>query len=144
MKEALSAFGRAFVRGFVSTLIVFGSGLGSAPDLKKLALVGVAGLIGGFVGGLRVIVGYATSLSLVTHLGSPYGDWLDSFVQGFIGSLIVTLSGVAGAPDLSTWRSIATGAIVGAFNAGIRALQGALTSGEHPAPATGVKPPPQS
>lgn len=144
MVQLLSAAGRAFLRAFAASLLVLGVGVLAAPDLNRAKLLGVAALLGAVAAGIRALQGYVPSLSVAAYLGHPYGDWADSFLHGFLTSLLVTLPGAFGAPDLHTARALAVGAIVGAFNAGMRALQGVLTVGEHPAPAVGVSPPPNS
>jgi hypothetical protein len=138
----LSAAGRAFIRAFLASLLVFGFGILAAPDIGHLALAGVAGLVGAFAGGLRAIQAYVPKLALATYLGHPFGDWAESFLQAFVASLIVTLPGLAGAPNFGVMKGLAVGAIVGALNAGVRAIQGFGSTGEHPSPAVGVNPPP--
>lgn len=144
MTALLSAAGRSFLRAFFAALLVFAVGILAAPNLNKMYLLGVAALLGAFAAGIRAVTAYVPKLSLVAYLGHPYGDWGDSFLHAFLASLIVTLPGVLGAPDLHTARALAVAAIVGAFNAGARALQGLFTPGERPAPATGIAPPPNS
>jgi hypothetical protein len=138
----LSAAGRAFLRAFVASLLVLGFGILAAPDLSHMYLVGVAALVGAFAAGLRAIQAYVKALALSTYLGHPFGDWAESFLQGFVGSLIVTLPGIAGAPDFHTEKAFIVAAIIGAFNAAVRAIQGFATTGEHPTPGAGVNPPP--
>jgi hypothetical protein len=142
MKQLLSAAGRAFLRAFIAALIVYAAGIAAAPNLNRTYLVAVAALIGAAAAGIRAIQAYLPKLTLSRYLGHPYGDWADSFLQGFAGSLVITLPGAAGAPDFNTLKATVVGAIVGAFNAGVRAVQGALTPGEAPAPAKGIQPPP--
>jgi len=144
VKEVLSAAGRAFLRAFVASLLVYGVGVLAAPDLSHAYLVGVAALVGSFAAGLRALQAYFPKLSLAAYLGHPFGDWAESFLQGFVGSLIVTLPGIAGAPNFHTAKAFLVAAIVGAFNAGVRAVQGFATTGEHPSPGAGVNPPPNA
>lgn len=142
MKLLASAFGRALLRAFIAALIVYGIGISAAPDLNKLVLVGVATLVGLIAGGLRALQAYLVKTSFAHWLGDPYGEWIDSFVQAFVGSLIITLTGaLPGAPDLATWKALVASAITGAFGAAMRALQGAFTKGEFPAPGAGVNDP---
>lgn len=142
MKLLLSAAGRAALRAFVAALVTFGTGLLAAPDLNKTYLLGVVALVAAIAAALRAIQAYLVKTSFVAYLGDPYGEWLDAFLQAFVGSLVVTLSGWEGAPDLSTARSFAVAAIVGALNAAVRAVQGLLTQTEFPARDAGVNPPP--
>lgn len=141
MKQLLSAYGRGCVRAIISAAVVFGLGLLAAPDLNAIFLLGVAAFVGLIAGGIRAIQAYLTKASLAVWLGEPYGEWADSFIQAFLGSLLVTLTGWLGAPSLAGWRAFATSAIVGAINVAVRALQGALTSGDYPARDTGVREP---
>lgn len=141
MKLLASAFGRALLRAFIAALIVYGIGISAAPDLNKLVLVGVATLVGLIAGGLRALQAYLVKTSFAHWLGDPYGEWIDSFVQAFVGSLIITLTGALGTPDLATWKAIVASAITGAFGAAMRALQAAFTKGEFPAPSAGFNDP---
>lgn len=144
MIALLSAAGRSFLRAFVSALLVLGIGVLWAPDLDHIYLIGVAALVGAFAAGLRALDAYWPQLSLVRWLGHPVGDWADSFLHAFVASLIVVLPGIAGAPNFATEKAFLVAAVVGAFNAGVRALQGFATPGENPAPAVGLKPPPNA
>lgn len=141
MLELLSAGGRAQFRTLLSAIIVFATGFLAAPNLNRTVALGVAVLIALVAFGIRALQAYAPTFSLTKWLGHPFGDWADSFLQGFIGSLTVTLIGILGAPDLALGRSVLVAAIVGAVNAGVRAAQGLLTPGEHPSPAVGVASP---
>lgn len=144
MLALLSAAGRSFLRAFLAALLVLSVGVLAAPNLNQAYLLGVAALMGALAAGLRAIQAYAPKLSLAFYLGHPYGDWADSFLHAFLAAILVTVPGVLGAPDLQTARAIAVASIIGAFNAGIRALQGLATTGEHPAPSTGIAEPPAS
>ena len=144
MLSLLSAAGRSFLRAFVASILVLAPGVLSAPNLNKAYLLGVAALCASVAAAIRAIQAYVPEVSVVHYLGHPYGDWADAFLHGFLGSLVITLPGVLGAPDLSTGRSLATAAIIGAFTAGVRALQGFFTTGEHPSPGTGLVEPSMS
>jgi hypothetical protein len=141
MLELLSAAGRSFLRAFLASILVLAPGILAAPNLNKMYLLGVAAILASIAAGIRAIQAYVPEISLVHYLGHPYGDWADSFLRAFLASLVVTLPGVLNAPDLSTGRSLATAAIIGAFTAGIRALQGFFTAGEHPSPGLGLSAP---
>lgn len=141
MIALLSAAGRAFLRAFIASILVLAPGILSAPNLNRAYLIGVAALVASIASGIRALQAYVPEISLVHYLGHPYGDWADSFLRAFIGSLVITLPGVLGAPDLATGRSLAVGAIIGAFALGIRALQGFVTVGEHPSPGVGLADP---
>lgn len=142
MVPLLSAAGRAFLRAFLASILVLAPGILSAPNLNKAYLLGVAALVASVAMGIRSLQAYVPEISLVHYLGHPYGDWADSFLRAFLGSLVITLPGVLGAPNLATGRSLAVAAIIGAFTLGIRAIQGFVTVGEHPSPGVGLADPP--
>lgn len=143
MKELLSAAGRAFLRAFGASVIVYAAGVLAAPNLDRAYALGVAALVASLAAGLRALQAYVPQLTLTHYLGVPFGPWADSFLHGFLGSLLVTWIAILGAPDLSLSRSVAVAAVVGALAAGIRALQGALTAGEAPG-RHGLKAPPNA
>lgn len=138
MTSLASAAGRSFLRAFFAALVVLSIGVFDAPNLNRIYALGVAALLGAFAAGLRALTAYVPKLSLVALLGHPYGDWADSFLHGFLAALIVTLIGILGAPDLHTARSLAVAGIIGALNAGVRALQGLGTVGEVPFRTFGI------
>lgn len=142
MSALLSAAGRAFLRAFLAAILVYATGVLAAPNLNRAYLLGVAALAAALAAGFRSIQAYLPKLSIATYLPAPYGAPADAFLHGFLGALIVSLTGWLGAPDLATARSFAVAAIVGAVTAGVRAVQALLTTGEHPSPGTGVDPPP--
>lgn len=142
MTTTLGAAGRAAIRAFLAALITYGLGILAAPNLGKMYLFGVAALGAAIVAFLRGIQAYLPKLDFVSYFGSPFGDWADSFLQAFVASLVVTLPGTFGAPDLNTMKSLAVAAILGALNAGLRAVQGLLTTNEFPAKGVGIAAPP--
>lgn len=142
MLHVLSTAGRAGIRAVVAAVIVYAAGIAAAPSLDKLALFGVALLVAFFAAALRVIQAYLPALSLARYLGHPYGDWADAFLQAFIAALIVGLPGIAGAPNLSTAGALVVALILGALTTAARVVQGLLTVGEMPAPASGLHDPP--
>jgi hypothetical protein len=139
----LSAAGRAFLRAFLASILVLSVGVFAAPDLNRMRLLGVAALLGSLVAGIRAVQAYRPKFSLVAYLGHPFGDWADSFLHAFVAALLTMTIGILGAPDLHTARAFAVAGILGAFNAGVRALQGFLTANEHPSPGIGVAEPGQ-
>lgn len=141
MHALLSAAGRSFLRAFVASILVFAPGVLSAPNLDQMYLLGVAAVVAAVAAGIRSIQVYIPALTISKYLGAPYGVWADSALRAFLGSLVVTLPGVLNAPDLDTARSLGLAALVGAVTAAVRALQGLLTTGEHPAPASGIASP---
>lgn len=143
MHTLFSAVARSFLRAFIGALIVYAYGILAAPHVGDLRLLGVAALLGSIAAGLRAIQVYVPQLTISHWLGQPFGTWADSFLRAFIGSLLITLPGALGAPNLHTVTALVVAAIVGAFTAGVRALQGMLTPGEHPAPSAGLPEPPR-
>lgn len=141
MRQLLSAAGRAFLRAFAGALVVYGAGILSAPGLADARLVGVAALLAAFAAGLRAVQAYVPALDLSEVLPGAAGRLANAFALGFLGSLLVTLPGVLDAPDLGAARSLASAALVGAFAAGARGLEGALSAGEGPARSLGLPPP---
>ena len=141
MTSLFSAGARAQLRTLLAGLIVLALGILSAPHVSGREAVAVSFLIGAIALVVRMVQAWKSGFSFVTVLGHPFGDWADSFLQGFLGTLLVTLTGTFYAPDLHTARAFLTSAIVGAVNAGIRAVQGALTTGEFPFRDAGVKEP---
>lgn len=140
MRSWLSAAGRSFLRAFGAAIIVLAPGILSAPSLHNAELLGAAALMAAVAAGIRAIQAYIPSLTVAKYLG-PLGVYVDSFIRAFVGSLVILLPGALGAPNLHTGTGLATAALIGAFAAGIRALQGALTSGESPWPQHGLAEP---
>jgi hypothetical protein len=132
MKHVLSAAGRAFLRTFAAALIVYATGLSQAQNFNELLALGVAALLASGAAGLRAVQAYVPSISFAKWLPIPAGAIADSFAHGFLAAFIVSLSGAMNTPDLSTWHSAIVGVVVGALNAGIRAIQGILTVDEPP------------
>lgn len=140
MRTWLSAAGRSFLRAFGAALIVLAPGILAAPSLHNAELLGAAALLASVAAGIRAIQAYIPALTVAKYLG-PLGVYVDSFLRAFLGSLAILLPGALGAPDIHTGTGLATAALIGAFAAGIRALQGMLTSGESPLPQHGLAEP---
>jgi len=140
MRSWLSAAGRSFLRAFGGALIVLAPGILAAPTIRGAELLAVAGLGASIAAGIRAIQAYVPSLSVAHYLGSV-GVYVDSALRAFAGSLCVTLPGVFMAHSLGTGTALATAALIGAASAGLRGLQGALTSGESPWPQHGLAEP---
>jgi hypothetical protein len=128
------------LRAFGGALIVLAPGILNAPSLDNAKLVGVAALVASVAAGIRAVQAYIPALTVAKYLG-PLGVYVDSFLRAFLGSLVIMLPGALDAPNLHTGTGLATAALIGAFTAGIRALQGMLTSGESPAPQLGLAEP---
>lgn len=141
MSDLFATIGRTFLKTFVSSIIVFAPGVLAAPNLSEATALAVAAIVASVSAGLKTIQVYVPQLSVSHWLMPPLGDWADSFVHGFLASLIVTLIGLLSSPELGVSRSIIVAALVGAVNAGARAVQGALTVGEHPGKSYGLPSP---
>jgi hypothetical protein len=141
MHALLAVAGRQFLRAFLAALVVYAVGILAAPDLAHVVLVGVAALVASAGAGLAAVLAYFPAFSFVRWLGSPLGHWADAFVYSFLGSLAISLTGAAGAPDLSALHSLVVAALVGALAAGARAVEGLFTTNESPVPALGIEPP---
>jgi hypothetical protein len=138
VKHLLGEAGRSFLRAFVASIVILAPGVLAAPNLNQSFALGVAALMASVAAGVKVLQVFIPQLSFTAYVGSSVGPFVDSFARAFIGALVISLPGVLNAPDLSTGRSLGLASIIGAATAGIRALQGLLTKGEGPAPATGI------
>lgn len=137
MRHLFSEAGRSALRAFIGSLIILLPGVLAAPNVSQMYGLGVAALIASVTAALKAIQVFVPQLSFAGLLGTAYAAIADSFVRAFLGSLIVLLPGIMNAPDLSTAKGLATAAMIAAVTAGVRAIQGFLTPGDVPAPATG-------
>lgn len=142
VRAVLSAAGRAFLLAFAASIVLLAPGVLAAPNLNESFALGVAALFASVAAGLRVLTAYVPQLSFKAYLPDPYGAWVDAAFHAFAGALVISLPGVLDAPNLGTARALGLAAILAALTAVFRALSGLLTPGENPAPATGVKTPP--
>ena len=142
MEALLSASGRTFLRVFAASLVVYSTGLLDAPSLSRLVLVGVAALLGSLAAAVASLQQYIPQLTFTEWVGVTYGKYLDAFTHGFLAALLVAVVGILGAPDLHTARALGAAAVVGAVNAGVRAVQALFTAAEQPLPGFGVPNPP--
>lgn len=134
MTVVLERAGASFLRAFGAAIITYGIGVLAAPDLHSGVVLGAAAIAASIAAGLRAVQVFVPQLSFKSLIPGTPGALVDSFARAFIGVLITASAGWLAAPDLTTWKAVATGAIVGAFAAGLRALQGLTTSGEQPNP----------
>ena len=141
MGKLLSEAGRSFLRAFAGSLIVFAPGILSAPTLEGAKLLAFSALIASVVAGLKAIQVFVPRLSFKSWLASTrfaaYYVYADSFVRAFVGTLLVGLIGWFSLPSFTFDKSLIVGIIVAAVVAAIRAVQGFLSKGEHPAPSKG-------
>lgn len=137
MKNLLALAGREFLKAFGASVVVLAPGVLSAPNLDQAYALGVAAMFASVAAGVRSIQVFVPQLSFSTLLPQPWAAWVDAFVRGGLGAFLVLFVDVLNAPDLTTGRSLLVAALVGAGTAGFRALEGLLTSGESPKPASG-------
>ncbi|MEM3041055.1 MAG: hypothetical protein QXU32_02520 [Nitrososphaerales archaeon] len=131
-KSTLSGAGRAFLAAFGSTLLLLATGVLTAPDVATAQVVAVAALIASVSAGVKALVSWVPLLSFRSLLPQPLAAWVDAFVQGFVGALLVGLANWLDAGDVSNYNTALTAIFVGALVAGVRVLQGLLTEGEYP------------
>lgn len=138
MNKLLFAAATSFLRVFGVTFLFAATGILSAPDLGSAVGLSMAALVASIVAGLRALQVFVPGITFARFAPQPIAAWLDSFSRAFIGVFLTLLTGWLAAPDWSTWKSALTAVIIGAFTAGVRALQGLITPGDRPAPAVGI------
>jgi len=144
MLALLSEAGRSFLRAFGAALILLIPGILSAPNLSVTISLSVAALIAALTAGLKAVQVFIPQLSfksLMPARFAAYYVFLDSFVRAALAAFVVGLLGWLAMPNLDFSRSVVVGVITGALAAGFRALQGVLTPGDVPAPASGLSVP---
>lgn len=142
MHTLFSNVGRSFFRAWVAAILILAPGVLYAPNLNRAVALGIAAVVASIAAGAKAIQVFVPQLTFASLLGQPYAAWLDSFTRAFLGAFITSLIGILNMPDLSTWKSLAVAATVGALAAGLRAIEGVLTPGETPRPQSGLKTPP--
>lgn len=138
MKSLLEQAGRTFLVTFASALVAFSFGISAAPNLNRITDVGVSALLASIAAAITAVQVYVPQITFTNLVGKEYGRFLDAFTRGFVGTLLVTLIGILGSPDLHTARAVAVAGIVGALNAGGRAVVALFTPGETPVPKLGL------
>lgn len=141
MRNLLYAAGTAFLRSFGVTFLFAATGILTAPNYGAAKALSLAGLVAAIVAGLRSIQVFLPQISFSALMAQPYAAWADSFVRTFLSSFLVALTGWLAAPDWGTWHSALLGIVLGAATAAVRAIQGLLTKGETPTPASGIETP---
>lgn len=139
MHQLLDDAGRAALKAFLASLLIIAPGIYQAPDLNSAVALGIAALMAAIAAALAAIQVFVPKLSFRAYVPGLAGAALDSFAHAFLGAFLTSIVGWLQMPDLSTWRSVVVGAMVGALAAGLRAAQGLLTPGEHPSPSSGVR-----
>lgn len=142
MYNVLSAAGRAMLKAMLASFIVVAIGISAAPNLDAAKALAVAGLISIGAAVLAAFQTFIPALAFKAYLPSPWGKMLDSFAHAAISAFVISLLGILNNFNLSTWKSLIVAAVIGAINAGLRAIQGALTPGEAPFRSDGITSPP--
>lgn len=137
MNKLLFAAMTAFGRVFLVTFLLAATGILSAPDMSTALALSLAAFVASLVAGLRAIQVFIPQLSFSSIFPQPVGAWVDSFTRAFLAVFVTLLTGWLAAPEWSTWKSALTAVVIGALTAGVRALQGAVTIGDAPAPGVG-------
>lgn len=127
MQRLLELMGRTALKVFLSSLVVYAAGWAYVPNLNGLIAVGGAAIVAALAMALKAIQVYIPQLTFEQYVGELYGKLLDAFVHGFLGAFVTAVIGILSLPDMSTWKSALFGAVVGALNTGLKALEIALT-----------------
>lgn len=138
MQKLLFAALTSFGRSFLVTFIAFAAGILGATNTSSAIALSIAALAASVAAGLRTIQIFIPQLSFKAFLPVPFAAYADAFTRQFLSSGTVALAGWLAAPTWGLWHSALLGILTGAATAGIRAVQGLLTPGESPKPATGV------
>ena len=138
MQKLLYAAGTSFLRAFGAALLVYATGILAAPNMSTAVALSVAALAGSLAMGLRAIQVFIPAVTFASFVRQPIAAWLDSFTRAALAAFVISISGWLAAPDLTTAKSVAVAAVVGALATGIRALQGLLTPGDSPSPGFGL------
>lgn len=144
MRTLLSAIARTALRVFIASVVVYAGGVLAAPDLNTAKTLAFAALLASIAAVLRALITYVPVLSVAHYIKDPWGNLADSFLHAFLAVLLGNWADVLSTPHAHGWRDLLIAAVVGAVNAGVRAVQGFLTIGESPVPAVGLPEPPPS
>lgn len=134
MTTVLERAGASFLRAFGAALLVYSLGVLAAPNLNAALALGAAAIAASVAAGIRAVQVFIPALSFKSLLGEVPGAYADAFARAFLGVATTAAAGWLAAPDLGTWKAAGTALVIGAVTAGLRAMQGLLTAGEHPAP----------
>lgn len=144
MLTLLSEAGRSFLRAFGASLLVLIPGLLSAPNFSTTVALSIAALIASLTAGLKAVQVFIPQLSFRSVLpgkAKAYYAVVDSFARAAIAAFVVSVLGWLAMPTLDFSKAVVVGILTGALAAGFRAVQGALTKGDVPAPQSGFTAP---
>ena len=144
MKTLLREAGREFLKAFGASLVVLLPGVLAAVNVAEVNLdqiyaVGVAAFGSSLVAGFKALQVFVPSLTFAGLVRQPVAAWLDAFTRGFLGFFLVFWIDFMNEPDFALWKSALAGAVIGAFTAGARALEGLATKGEYPLRNVGLE-----
>jgi len=149
MTELLGGAGRAFLKDFFVALLVLGAGIWAAPDYNQAFLIAVTAVVGATRAGIKAVTVFFPQLTLERILGQrggfvgKYAYVGDALIQSSLAALAALGLGladyfIAGDATIEGAKLLATTAIL-AFGSGVvTIIQGALTKGTYPAPATAL------
>jgi hypothetical protein len=154
MTGLLGAAGRAFLKDFISTLVVLGAGIWMAPNFNSALLIAVAAIVGSTRAGLKALTVFIPQLTFERLLAgrggflAAYAYVFDAAVQALISGLVALGVGLAdlflaGDPTLEGAKLFVTAGLIAVGSAVVTAIQGAFTKGTAPARARGFVTPPK-
>jgi hypothetical protein len=123
MVVTLENAGRAFLKVFLPALLVVAIGITTQPNLDRATAVGIAGLFSALAAGLSALQTWVPQITFVYLVGQPAGRYLDAFAHGFVGAFLTAIIGILNEPDLTAWKALVVGAVVGAITAGLQAVE---------------------
>jgi sugar phosphate permease len=138
MNKLLFAVMTAFGRVFLVTLLFGITSIDTSPNQTTIIAFSWAGFVASIVAGLRAIQIFIPGITFARFFPQPWAAWIDAFSLAFLAVFSTLLTGWLAAPDYENWKATIAAIIVGAFVAGVRALQGLATPGDKPTPAAGI------
>jgi hypothetical protein len=137
--DLLGEVGRAVWKDGLAAFFVVVLGILNAPNTDAAVATGIAGSL--FIAStvLKAVQVYAPKVTLEKLAPNfKYGYVFDGALRAFLSGLITLGLGVLAAPSLDDAKLLATSGLIALATAVITALQGTLTRGTSPAPATGL------
>jgi hypothetical protein len=138
MRAILEQAGRAALRVIAAGLLAIAIQVTGTHSLHDAAVLAIPALIALIASVLTVFGKYVPEITFDHYIPKPFGAMLDAFFHAGVGTLIVGLSGWLQKGSLSGWHAILLAIIIGALNAGLRAVEGAFTKGQSPFAASGI------
>jgi hypothetical protein len=132
--------GRTLLKVYGAGLLTVLIGLTAQKTLHGAIAFGVAGVMALTATAIGGIVTLLPQLSFQQLVPGLPGQLLDAFVHAALAAFLVAVAGWFAEPNYNAWKSILIGAVVGAINAGARAVQAYFTKGEVPNQKVGLLP----